>query len=593
MSDESNNVGDELPPVLPTEVPPAPPTAIPTELPPEQPTAVSAETSTAATTMETDLKIFQIDNEILAGTGMPPSPAGASAAAGDGNATGASTEDESGGENVADANGGAQLYAIDDDSVKTEDSASSSSYSSSASTESSNDSESSTSSEDPSEIGGVKIEEIDDTESEEEEEEAEEVRDAVLLKEDVEMAEKQASANNNSLMYDDDDEISYKESFGDATNIISNGKQQQFRKGGRKSKKRLGQDRASVRKMVGQKMRGRGWDNRRKYLKKMSRAGVEGGMDLESGNNGDGASGRINNRPSGWTAAYKRRRIWYCCFSTILIIVGVSLLIYGVAKERAVSRSNANNFDDELFYDDEFLDDGVNSPAQSPSRPTTPGGQPSPSAPFPSGVFEPTGTPTYAGTMMPTLNPTPSNTPELTSKPVVATDNALLSLLKIAYADNLEDDSPDILEKYEKLLDRETYMNAPYSEQSIQWRSYEYIYNQRTDVMDNNNVLLMDEERILQIYGLLCFYHNFQWMQEGAGECLWSGVTCRDVREGEHNDVMYPSANDLRVVSLDVRGNGPDRKDEQPLEGELPLELMFLPYLETLVSTCVVAQERE
>ena len=114
---------------------------------------------------------------------------------------------------------------------------------------------------------------------------------------------------------------------------------------------------------------------------------------------------------------------------------------------------------------------------------------------------------------------------------------------------------------------------------------------QRADIFDkNSNILVMDSDRILQIYSLSVFYETFGVTREGENECSWPGVKCRGLGVHEGNSAsLTPEemADELRVVSLNVKGNTPLFQDEVGpngplLEGELPVELMFLRHLETL-----------
>ncbi len=615
-------------------VPANPPTDFLRPQAPDAPTPSAVEGTTSskaspAPVTEEDLQIFDMDKDILPEKQASPSATSSvatekvkhvstSIVAADSGARSVTMDGENGGQ--------AAIAAPRDDendaSIDTEDSASSGSSDQSSSEDSENssdDDDSSSSSEDPSEVGGVKVEDIHDFEEEEEgmdmlyekraeiddEDDVEDPMDAVLLKHDVkkEQEELVSAQNDNSLMYQDDEELEYEEPLGGVPEMMAEGKTKSSKRSrrGRKSshsKSRLGQDRATVRKMVGQKLRGKGWDSRRRKVRKMNRTGIDGALDLESGQRF--ANERIDgssNRSRGWTAHYKRRRIWYCCFSFILVIIGASLLIYGVAKERTMSREK-DDLDDIYNYDDEVLDDDdLSTPAYAPSRPSIPGGMPTPSAPTVEDkspvlsspivpvIPSPTQSPTPA-TLIPTISPTIGNTPPITPKPTEKdwADDAVLSLLKMAYSDafNIPGADLSLLAEYEGALDPVIYANAAQWEKSIQWRSYEYLSN-RSDIYDKNKkVLVMDVERVLQIYALMCFYQNFEWEQEGAGECFWTGVTCHDVREESHKDVLFPSADDLRVVSLEVSGNGPNRENMPPLEGDLPMELMFLTYLQTL-----------
>ena len=112
-------------------------------------------------------------------------------------------------------------------------------------------------------------------------------------------------------------------------------------------------------------------------------------------------------------------------------------------------------------------------------------------------------------------------------------------------------------------------------EQSVQWKAYLHI-RQRQDVIDATTTTdepsIMNEERIWQLYSVLCFFYNFNMQFELEDECQYPGIKCDDVYD--KSDVMYPSSEDLRVVSITL--------PNESLTGTISVELMLLSHLETL-----------
>jgi hypothetical protein len=445
-------------------------------------------------------------------------------------------------------------FRMDDEaSVKTEESADDSSSSSSGSsssgsssdddsdsdsvsTERSGDSSSSSSSEDPSVIDGINMEDIiyeeGDTEDEMEEvdhnghdgnftiddEEEEDARDAILLKEDVFPKEK-------SPLYDDEEMGETKPSY-------------------RSPQEKMMQNRAMVRQMVLQQLKGRRrWS--KKGRNKRFRDGHTGDIPLHW----DDDAAPISRSSRGWTHRNKRRRFMYAMMSVIIFVVGISLMIYGVARQREYSRTQASLADDEItddyyYYDDEYddifeYDKGGSGSLQSPSNAHSP-----------------------------------------TVAPAAMQDDELLELIKLAYKSAFHALAPtteilhiiDLVET--DLLNENVQSKKAASDQSIQWRAYLSL-QQRDDVIDKTkNEPFQQEELILQIYSLTCFFYNFNFAQELEDECQWTGVKCDDVFSDSNTDVMFPSSDDLRVVSISL--------PNESLTGTLPVELIFLSHLETI-----------
>lgn len=426
-------------------------------------------------------------------------------------------------------------FAIDDSSVKTEESADDSSSSSddsdsdsdSVSTESSHDSSSSSSSEDPSVINGIRTEDIiydeDDTEDEMKEvdynnvhnghftiddEEEEDARDAILLKEDV--------FPERSPLYDD----------------VEEGKT-------RSAHRKMMRNRAMVRKIVLQHLQGRRrWINRGRK----SRGGAPRDIPLHWNDE----AAHMPRRSRGWTHRNKRRRFIYAVLSVMVFVVGLSLMIYGIARQREYHRTEAALADDE-YYDDYYYDDEYDDSLEDGM-----GG---------SGIFE-------------------SNGRQPTPMPSVDQEDELLELLKLAYKSVLHSFPPTtetlhIIDSVETdLLNRNVQSQKSAFDQSVQWRAYLTLL-QRDDVLDEStNEPIMEEELIMQLYSLTCFFYNFIFAQELNDECQWTGIRCDDVYSDTNNDVLYPSSDNLRVVSISL--------PNESLTGTLPVELIFLSHLETI-----------
>jgi hypothetical protein len=440
-------------------------------------------------------------------------------------------------------------FAIDDeDSVKTEESADDSSSSSgsssdddsdsdSVSTESSGDSSSSSSSEDPSVINGINMEDIiyeeEDTDDEMEDvnhnghdgnftiddEEEEDARDAILLKEDVFPEER-------SPLYDDDEEMG------------------KAKPPHRSPQEKMMQNRAMVRKMVLQNLKGR-----RRRSKKGRHRRFRHGHARDIPLHWDDDAAPISRRSRGWTHRNKRRRFMYAMLSVIIFIVGISLMIYGVARQREYSRTQASLADDEAYDDYYYHDDEYDDIFENGN-----GG---------SGSLQ-----------------SPSNARSPTVAPAVMEDDELLELIKLAYKSSFHAIAPttqtlhiiDLVET--DLLNGNVQSKKAASDQSIQWRAHLSL-RQRDDVVDKStNKPFMQEELIWQLYSLTCFFYSFNFAQELDDECQWLGIKCDDVFSDSNNDVLYPLSEDLRVVSISL--------PNESLTGTLPVELIFLSHLETI-----------
>jgi len=566
----------------PASAPPMPPPAMPP--PPVPPTE----------TVPTD----DLLGTTSSASGEAVSPSGAAAAAVMAEAV------------VASGAGAAEIGTIGsvdtEESEKTEESESSSSSGSSASGDDSgdsSDSESSSSSEDPSVVGmdmrkpppetlGISTNNaaILSTKSSD----SEDPELGVLTKEQVLGTSEKAAA---SLLYEDDPEAaqtgtSFYSAYGDVTRMVGAGTalddDNQQRPGitsqrSQRGPQLLGQDRASVRTMVAHRMKGKGYNRSRRGKKRNGHS--RGTNERMAGSSRSRRahqtiSPRGGEGSEGWSNP-KKRRVCYALFAVAIAIAGVSLIVFGVTKERAYNRAK----DDDYYYNDDFgvteeeedeYNDGnsPNAPVEEkspihsiPDSPT----EPAPAPPVP--------VPVPVSTPRPTPPPTPSPTPKATT----IEDDALLSMLTQSYANALGSIDDTLAEKLMNELDRATMSTKPASEQSSQWKSYLNLYEQRTDIIDKTaNKLMMEYDRILQIYALSVFYETFGWPREGNSECQWPGVSCRGGL-GMNPDPTDPSEDDLRVVALNVRGLDGGNEPYGPLlEGELPTELMFLRDLETL-----------
>ncbi|KAL7519562.1 hypothetical protein ACHAWX_004320 [Stephanocyclus meneghinianus] len=463
---------------------------------------------------------------------------------------------------------------IDDTNESTSDDEpdSTSHRSDSSSTESSDESSSasSSSSEDPSEVGGRKIDEIDDLEREldqkesyervhdrnyqhhneiipgdykdnqtpftidddDDEEQEEDARESILLKEHLRPSSP-LQRQNSPRSYDDDAELG---EYGRTTPLHFNGSSR---------KKRIGHDRATVRRMVLQRIKGNKTWRTKQRTKHDPRTFMQRDIPLHW----EEEAPPIPRRSRGWTAQNKRRRCCYATMAVIIVVVGIALMIFGIERQREYNRLQASAVDDDGYDDDTYYDDDDFLSAQGAENSET---MPSP----PGNYYSP---PSIAPSIVP--------------------DDALLSSLKMAYKNVLHSIPPTtetlhIIDSIETdLLHREKQMTNS-STQSVQWRAYLSLL-QRDDVINNTtNTLVMNEELILQLYSLTVFFIHFREIPQEANECQWAGITCDDVFPETHTDVLFASADDLRVVSLTFPG--------ESFTGTLPVELFFLYHLETI-----------
>ena len=435
----------------------------------------------------------------------------------------------------------------DDDSVSTESSedSSGSSGSTGSSSSSSSGSSSSSSSEDPSVIGGINTQDIIyEEESEEDEldeeplghhanftiddddEDEEDARDAILLKEDVHPNH----IEQQSPLYED---IENQRNYPSPS-------------------EKMMQNRAMVRKMVLQQLKGRRTWNKRGTRNHRRRSTTARDIPLHW----DEEAGPLPRGYRGWTHRNKRRRLGYAMLSALIFMLGVTLLIYGVVRQRQYkSRMNEASMDDYYYYDDEYYygDDKFDY----------------------DDFFGQSATGGSGSLQSPSSNNLPSTNP-----PAVESGDELLELLKLAYKSAFHSFAPttEILSEIDavetELLNTSVQSRKEAADQSIQWRAYLSLF-QREDIIDRTtDELIMDEERILQLYSLTCFFFNFNFAQELDDECQWTGIKCDDVYSDLHKDVMYPSSDDLRVVSITL--------PNESLTGTLPVELIFLSHLETI-----------
>lgn len=336
----------------------------------------------------------------------------------------------------------------------------------------------------------------------------------------------------------------------------------------------LGHDRASVRRMVVQRMKGKGFPRGGMKLKGMKRAKRRGADRPERVGRGGGRGGqegprRVSRRARtsprggegamGWSSP-KRRRFLYGIVAVIIGVAGIALITYGANIERAYNRAKDDDYfyndDDEGLYDDRYDDNEVFAAGVSPKD---------------------TATPTLAVIVAAPATSPPTRSPFANPVVEMHPDDALLSFLKSSYVDRL-DSFVDMANAYTSWLDREAQASTPLAQQSLQWKAYQYLLNERDDVVELDPFALkMDQERVLQIYALTVFYETFGWTRPGPSECEWPGVVCRGL--GVHADLDNVHKDDLRVVG--IKASGLD--GEGPLmEGWLPVELMFLVDLETL-----------
>lgn len=278
-----------------------------------------------------------------------------------------------------------------------------------------------------------------------------------------------------------------------------------------------------------------------------------------------------------WTNPRKRRLCIGLTIAAGFFIIGMVFIIgYGVNSNNEQQSSDVIN--DEVRGvggDIEFTYPQHGSPIRPQPSPDTNGNA--------GGVgIQPSSNLQLLPTMAPTI-PVPP-------------DDALMRLLKQAYYDalwgvggsgNAADMASDIVQTAQNVwLDSRSNFAKPRDEQTPQYRAYTYMYTE--------NILLItqDTDRILQIYSLLVFYENFNWMkyQETVGgidkECNWPGVTCHDLygsdRAMQQKVDDSDATDNQRVVGLDFGGRDVETSSVSLLEGTLPVELMFLKDLETL-----------
>jgi Leucine-rich repeat (LRR) protein len=297
-------------------------------------------------------------------------------------------------------------------------------------------------------------------------------------------------------------------------------------------------DRATVRKMIAQRIKG-------KHRQRLAK-------DAYMRNNGtSGPSGRKSQRER---VNQRKKRAFYAIIASAIITVGLSLVIYALTKEREYNRS------------EEFANNEEEHKAEvSTEKP--------PTVTILHGPHTPPQKPITANQPQPQQSPVPPPTPP-------NFDSALLTLIKLTYIDTFQSipgtsgtnqASVNFVDEVEN-----NYLNPSVNSgqaQSYQWQAYLYLYNSRTDIINKQtNQIDMPTERIMQIYALYCFYIQVQFPQEGTNECDWSGVTCRDMNEKANSPNSVTS--DMVVVSLEL--------PKWQLKGTLPAELAFLPYIETI-----------
>lgn len=306
-----------------------------------------------------------------------------------------------------------------------------------------------------------------------------------------------------------------------------------------------GHDRASVRGMVGQRLRGRRtttkingeYDDEDPYS-------LEGGhhLELERHRQEDGWSDYHDRETArgggmGWSHS-RKRRMCYALASIIIGIVLVVCIVFGVEKEeqyRNISTSPTGK-----------NDNGSNSMHDSTSSTSTS-----------------TSTPHGHETLLIVLK-------ESYSYALLGIDSSAMIL--------------DLVEK--KWLNRDVNNDAAREDQSPQWRAYlhlsDILYSGGTvDNISKSLHPINDAERLLQVYALCVFYETFNWTAYKEAditdiyfECHWPGAKCSSSDDDGKYDYM-------RVIALNARGNGGDG-GAPLLRGELPIELIFLQHLETL-----------
>ena len=310
-------------------------------------------------------------------------------------------------------------------------------------------------------------------------------------------------------------------------------------------------DRATVRKMIAQRIKGK---HRHKMMGRDGRIMRNHGGSL-------GPSGRKARRRR---VNDRKKKVIYAIIASTVLTIGITSIIFAVTKEREYNRSEAyygKEEEDQEFPPEKWSPttnmNGSPTPAQTPITAVKPGPQPQ-SQPSPAAI-----------------PPTPLKPP-----PSPVADIALLSLIKLQYVESFQSipGTSGTNQEYAKFVDEvnANYLNPSANTdpmtQSYQWQAYLYLYNSRSDIFNKQtNKIEMSPERIMQIYGLYCFYLQVQWPQEGTKECEWSGVTCQDTNDQPNSMV---NLKDNIVISLEL--------PKWQLKGTLPPELAFLPYIEKI-----------
>ena len=304
-------------------------------------------------------------------------------------------------------------------------------------------------------------------------------------------------------------------------------------------------DRATVRKMITQRIKG----------KRRQARGISTRSNGSLGSGGRKAQReRVNQR---------KKRVLYAIIAAAIITVGASLVIYSLQKEREYNRSQ--EFED---FGSDFVDIEKEGGNEIPTITITNDSPSPPQMPITASQPQPQQSPATPPTQI-----VPPPTPNIN-------DSELLSLIKSAYVDTFQS-IPGTSGTNQAAINfvnevKNNYLNPEDNsgqKQSYQWKAYNYLYNSRTDVINKEtNKITMPAERIMQIYALYCFYLQVQFPQEGTNECEWSGVTCQDLND--QGNAPYSVTSDMVVVSLEL--------PKWRLEGTLPSELAFLPYIESI-----------
>ncbi len=345
----------------------------------------------------------------------------------------------------------------------------------------------------------------------------------------------------------------------------------------------MGQDRASVRRMVGQRLQlrrggGGGGGIRKPSMNIHGEEGYDGDYNydvndkdpysLEGGRRQlyqDYESGLedINSREiaarggMGWSNPRKRRM----CYALLAVIIGIVLIVctvLGVEKDAQYRSNNNNN------------NNNNNSNSQS----------------------------NYDGEV-----PSNNSHDSIPSSSSSYGHETLLVVLKESYSYALlgftsSDMILNLVEK--KWLNRNVNTDAANDDQSPQWRAYLHlssiIYSDDGGGGEEDNTIgkslhpINDAERLLQVYALCVFYETFHWyaykdsdnMADFYFECHWPGVTCSSSSSSSSSSEDEGRYDYMRVLELNARGSGSNGGGATLLRGELPIELVFLQHLETL-----------